>query len=289
MSNPVVPQSAAVQRLATQRIGRRQVVAAATGGALLTALNAPLAFAHPEAATVSRFGKELNYGDGIIRMYARVQNGKTSSLGLFLSDGVLEGLPAHVDMSAVDPIVPMVPGINDIAIQHVTVGYNPHGHEPDGIFTLPHFDFHFYLITNAERMMIDPSRGAAFEAEANAIVSPDRMPSAFVPAIPPGAPFVAGTAPFMGLHWVDLYRSSATQPSIPFEHEFINGTYNGEWIFLEPMITNAWLASKASHSEPIKQPQTYVRPGSYPTHLNVFHSDEFGGWIIALKEFMNPA
>lgn len=32
--------------------------------------------------------------------------------------------------------------------------WNPHGHEPLGIYDLPHFDFHFYYISDSERMGI---------------------------------------------------------------------------------------------------------------------------------------
>lgn len=264
-------------------IGRRSVIAGATGGALLTALNAPAAFATgTPPTTVTRFGKAIPFGNGIVQMYARVQMGKTSSMGLFISDAVMQGLPAHDEGQT---IIPMVPGIHDVAIKHATIGYNPHGHEPPGVFDIPHFDFHFYFISNAERQMIDPARGAAFVEEANATVPNGVMPQDFVPTLPPGVPFVAGTVPFMGFHWADLLRSSAFT-GMPFEHEFINGSWNGKYVFLEPMITDAWLSSHASHSESIKQPMTYSYPGSYPTHLNLFHSSEFGGWIIALKEFV---
>jgi hypothetical protein len=37
-----------------------------------------------------------------------------------------------------------------------TLDWNPLGHEPEGIFDVPHFDFHFYMISNQERLSITP-------------------------------------------------------------------------------------------------------------------------------------
>jgi hypothetical protein len=34
--------------------------------------------------------------------------------------------------------------------------WNPRGHIPDGVYTVPHFDVHFYLITREQREEIVP-------------------------------------------------------------------------------------------------------------------------------------
>lgn len=267
-------------------VGRRSVIAGASGGAVLAALNAPAAFAAgTPPTTVTRYGKAIAFGNGYVRMYARVQMGQTRSLGLFISDEVMVDLPDHDEGHGPadgQTIIPMVPGIKDVAIRHATIGWNPHGHEPQS-FELPHFDFHFYFITNAQRQLIDPSR-ADFVEKANAPVPDGVMPQDFVPTLPPHVPFVNGTVPFMGFHWADMFRSAVMTGSL-FEHEFINGSWDGRWTFLEPMITRDWFNSHESHAEPIKQPQVYSYPGSYPTQLNLFHSGEHQGWIIALREF----
>jgi hypothetical protein len=33
------------------------------------------------------------------------------------------------------------------AYNHIGIDWNPQGHEPQGIYDKPHFDFHFYMIT----------------------------------------------------------------------------------------------------------------------------------------------
>ncbi len=40
--------------------------------------------------------------------------------------------------------------------QHALLDWNPNGHEPAGVYTLPHFDFHFYMTSDAERKTIPP-------------------------------------------------------------------------------------------------------------------------------------
>jgi hypothetical protein len=37
--------------------------------------------------------------------------------------------------------------------------WEPHGHPPPGVYDVPHFDFHFYMITPEERAGIDGSTG----------------------------------------------------------------------------------------------------------------------------------
>ncbi|MEP6495442.1 MAG: hypothetical protein ABJF01_22335 [bacterium] len=39
---------------------------------------------------------------------------------------------------------------------HVVLDWNPAGHEPEHVYTLPHFDFHFYSVSEAEQMKIMP-------------------------------------------------------------------------------------------------------------------------------------
>ncbi|MBS1566007.1 MAG: hypothetical protein JST39_16585, partial [Bacteroidetes bacterium] len=38
--------------------------------------------------------------------------------------------------------------------RHVGLDWNPLGHEPAGIYDRPHFDFHFYMISEADRTAI---------------------------------------------------------------------------------------------------------------------------------------
>ena len=40
------------------------------------------------------------------------------------------------------------------AFQFVQFDWNPKGHEPEGVYTLPHFDFHFYTVSDAAVMAI---------------------------------------------------------------------------------------------------------------------------------------
>ncbi len=56
----------------------------------------------------------------------------------------------------------------------------PHGHAPDALFGAAHFDVHFYLVTEAERLAVDPADPHFMDKAAH---EPDRalMPADFVP------------------------------------------------------------------------------------------------------------
>ena len=35
-----------------------------------------------------------------------------------------------------------------IPFKHQVTNYNPEGHGPPGVYSVPHFDFHFYMVGN---------------------------------------------------------------------------------------------------------------------------------------------
>jgi hypothetical protein len=111
---------------------------------------------------------------------------------------------------------------------HALLDWNPHGHEPAGLYDKPHFDFHFYMMPEAERLAIPP-----YEVDSTGFLN---FPAAGYtpPTYVPGP----GGVPQMGAHWIDF-----TTPELngqPFTQTFLYGSYNGKVIFYEPMITKAF-------------------------------------------------
>ena len=51
----------------------------------------------------------------------------------------------------------------------------------------------------------------------------------------------------------------------PFASTFVYGFYDGGMIFLEPMVTRAFLLAKPDTTIKIITPAKYARPGDYPT------------------------
>ena len=78
-----------------------------------------------------------------------------------------------------------------------------------------------------------------------------------------------GIVPQMGAHWVDV-TSPEFQPVVTFTKTFIWGSFNGEFIFWEPMITLDYLLSKPDDLIELRQPDSFQRDGFYATHYGVY-------------------
>ena len=155
---------------------------------------------------------------------------------------------------------------------HIGLGWNPHGHEPEQIYGLAHFDFHFYEIAPAEVAAI-PVYEAAKDKFDNAPAA-DYLPSHY---FNPG-----GGVPQMGAHWIDL-----TSPELngqTFTQTFIYGSYDGKVTFYEPMITESFILANPSFERTIPQPAKFQKSGYYPTKMRI--QKIAGITNIILEEFV---
>jgi hypothetical protein len=150
---------------------------------------------------------------------------------------------------------------------HALVDWNPQGHFPPGTYDLPHFDFHFYIISNEDRMKI-----GATDPELD--VAPD---SKYAPQLYLKIP---GGEPEMGAHWIDLLSPEFN--GAVFTKTFIWGSYNGEFIFWEPMITLSYLQSNPDDLIPLRQPSAFQREGWYAMDYKIAYSPKFKEYTVAL-------
>jgi hypothetical protein len=158
----------------------------------------------------------------------------------------------------------------------VELDWNPHGHEPDGIYNRPHFDFHFFTITKAERDAIDP-------ADPDYIRKAEHLPQAEL--IPSGYFLPRPILPFprMGVHWV---ASEATEfKGKPFTHTLIHGSWDGRMIFYEPMITKAFLETKPDITVPITPAIRFEPSGYHPTAYSVRYDRSLRTYRVSLSGF----
>jgi hypothetical protein len=123
---------------------------------------------------------------------------------------------------------------------HVVLNWNPHGHPPAGIYDKPHFDFHFYLISEKVR--------AGIQATDQKTMLPPPAQN-----IPKGWIAWPEATSRMGVHWADM--KSPEFHGQPFTYTFIYGAYDGKVSFFEPMITRAFLLSHPDVVAPIEQPE----------------------------------
>ncbi|MDB5248307.1 MAG: hypothetical protein JWQ40_2701 [Segetibacter sp.] len=143
---------------------------------------------------------------------------------------------------------------------HVVLNWNPGGHQPLSIYGKPHFDIHFYMISEAERMAIPAYRADTAKFK-------NYPASAYIPA---NYVNVDDGEPEMGAHWADITSPelSTTNPE-PFTQTFIYGSFNGKVIFYEPMMSLDFLKTTTGLERNIPQPAKYATKGFYPTKLRV--------------------
>lgn len=261
----------ATRRSSHRRTARRALVTAIALGPLLGGV-AP----GPAEAMQIRYGDPVRVGNGTVRSYVVVQEGKPVEVGIELDSAALEGLPAprdvprmagHEDMH--EYLVAM-PADNPTPYKVLELDWNPQGHHPHVIYGIPHFDFHFYTIDTAARNAIDPA-DSAWKRKMNRLPDSVFVPAGYTYAGQPfGAPIDEATVPRMGVHWTHR-DSPELQPTNPqrFTHTFLIGTWDGRVIFHEPMITRETLQSGRAIEMPVPVAQRHEQPGYYTSGYRI--------------------
>src|SRR5262245_44572754 len=223
--------------------------------------SAPDRVALSQGREVLRFyGTPVRVGNGLARTYLLVDRNDRSrplELGVSLTDGAMNGLPAaegpsvhpgpvHGHESMTVSLLDLPRG-NTTPYRFVQLNWNPAGHEPTAIYGLPHFDFHFYTISKEAREAIVPTDPDFAARAANLPAAEFRPPFYVDNATAVSLPAAAVTVPRMGLHWIDV-RSPELQAALgnpagfqPFTKTYFLGSWDGRFIFGEPMITRAYL------------------------------------------------
>jgi len=217
-------------------------------------------------------GSSIPVGNGTAHTFiTRDKNEKPVTFGIRLTADALDGLPTEGDpnMGGEVPgfMLDLPPEAGSSGFNHCEVDWNPHGHEPDFAYGLPHFDFHFYMITPQEQAQVIP--GADTVA-----VDPKYIPLNYVSGVM--------AVPNMGTHWVDT--TSAEFHGQRFTVTFIYGFYHGNMTFLEPMVTREFLLTKPDVVLSIKQPQAFQKHGYYPTQLHLYFDNSKQEYVIALEK-----
>ena len=217
-------------------------------------------------------GPEVSMGNGKARSVIILDdNNNPLSLTIEMSNAAFTGLP-EAETAYLLPL--HLKAKETTPFNHITVNWNPHGHEPNHVYDLPHFDFHFYKISVQERLSIMPYSGASVPLF-DLLPPPGYMPPTYIPT-PAGVPQ-------MGKHWIDV-----TSPELnghTFSKTFIYGSYNGNVIFMEPMVTLGLIESGANSETNIATPQ-YFGPNNtyYPTVYRI--GADAANHYISLAQFM---
>lgn len=247
-------------------------------------------------------GAAQKVGNGTARAYIIVDEKNVPvEVGVALSESVMEGLPKPKPMDHNAPMVAgehldmhnwllALPAENPTPYQFVQFGWNPKGHEPPGVWDTPHFDFHFYTVPVSVRNEIVPTDPKFAEKAAKYPAESQRAQFYLDAATAAKTEPAAVTIPEMGLHWIDVrtpeIQVMAGKPEAykPFTTTFIYGSWNGEFIFAEPMITRAFLMARGDTL--IQVPSAgFAKPGYYPAAYRVRWDESSREYLVSLTQF----
>ena len=220
-------------------------------------------------------GPEVTMGNGKANSFFKMDNtGHLKEIGFEMTKEALNGLTlTPMDFANSTFVLPLdQKALDATPFNHLVINWQPHGHPPVGVYTEPHFDFHFYKITLAERLAIPPYSPAS-AAKIDLLPPPGFMPASYK-ADP-------GGIPAMGKHWTDPAAPS------PFSHTMIYGSYNGEVHFVEPMVTLAILQGGTTLNIPYAQPLNFEKAGKwYPTKYNIYKDNSANKHYVTLTDFV---
>jgi hypothetical protein len=207
---------------------------------------------------------------GELCSWARVQGDNIVEVGTTISLATFENAPAddHMDMSK-PPVPSAVLNLADnvqkaSGLKQFTFFWEAMGHPP-AAFETPHFDFHFYMIPEAERMAIDcRDTTKPTDLPAGYVLPDEKLPPEIAKVV--GVEVLIGVCiPTMGMHSLPAADFDA---KTPFRGDMVVGYWKGKPIFIEPMISKAMLMEKKSFELTIP-----TIPGLTGPHPTVFRAD----------------
>lgn len=259
----------------------------------------------------AEYGETAPRGNGTLTAYSQSAGDKPEAIGIVFPSATLEGLPYDPPTAGlwcydkdgdgeVDPMHECAGGYEDALrlgadfrsevespFDYVLMNWNPMGHMPPGVYDLPHFDVHFYMNENEERLAIRPG-------PCEVLVHCDDYPlGKNLPEgkyLHPDFEDLDAVEPAMGNHLVDL--TAPEHHGEPFTHTFIYGIWDGDVTFYEPMVTHewfTWLTDGSIEDEcfPIKEPQAWQQAGWYPTEYCMEYRENRDELTASLEGFVH--
>jgi hypothetical protein len=252
-------------------------------------------------------GDVQKLGNGSIHVFARTgPNGAPSAVGITFTRQALSGLPAkknatsrcfdldgNGEINGPDEcdgdyelrlnLPAEITARVDMPFKWVGFNWNPEGHLPPKVYDLPHFDMHFYMVP---RKTIDAIRVGKCEIFINCDDLKTATRKVAVKYVNAGHIDVKAAVSKMGNHLIDSKSPEVSwDPKTHkiFTHTFVFGTWDGDIIFYEPMITHKFLSGKPDMCKPIKQPTAWARAGYYPTRYCMVYLAGPGVYTISLE------
>ena len=186
------------------------------------------------------------------------ESGSAVELGATIPMSLIEDVPLDAEMVWPPQQLAMIAlppeARESLGIDHLGVNWEAHGHPPAS-FLVPHFDFHFYNLTEVEVEAIDCSD----ETKPGTLPATYTLPDIDIPDM---GVLVGLCVPHMGMHAMPDEMIART---VPFEASMILGYYGGEPVFLEPMISRARLLQKSDFTLAVPVVENLPAGVRYPT------------------------
>jgi hypothetical protein len=283
-------------------------VLAAALGLTAAAVALPPTSALWRRASSTLEGPEVPVGNGTARMFVELgPRGEPRALGIALTEAALTGLATHMNTTSrcfdknedgkvthgeclgdYQATLELPAGAADLGlpVRWATVNWNPEGHLAPAppVWSAAHFDFHFFMVEPALIQGIRTGPCAEFIhcedfARASTPLPEQHTPEGYIDV---GAAVAA-----MGNHLVDARDPELANPKLGFTRTFIYGAYDGKLIFLEPMVSHAFLSSRPQRCTLIRTPKAYAIAGYYPTSYCVRHDAASATYRVTLEGLVN--
>jgi len=231
-------------------------------------------------------GETASIAGGLASTWARVNGqGKVTWVGVTVPLSMAENQPAPGSGPAGAVAVLKFPPVvqQTTYFDHVEIHSNLHGHAANPGFAdihryeAPHFDFHFYAVSEAT------VRTIPFVPPPLPPVASDRVPAGYAQP--------DFSVPQMGRHSLPLSEFTATDPwMLTMVAGFlpdVSYAVLGEprMHFLEPMITRAFLLERKNFTLPVPMPLVLGEATGYPTEFVGHYDKDLDAYHLVFKGF----
>jgi hypothetical protein len=246
------------------------VLAAALGSLLLTGSGLTWAPA-PASDPHEHIGACQPVFGAQVCTWSRTSGSKVVAFGATLPMAAIENSPDSMAMTWPPTMTAQIAmpadAMSAAGVTFLTVYWEAHGHPPQPFLT-PHFDFHFYVISDSARMAItcaDSTKPATLPA-GYALPDMDIEGIGHLPGV---------CVPQMGMHSLPARELTDT---VIFSGTMVMGFYQGQPIFFEPMIARAKLLEKKSFTIPMVTPAGVPAGVHYPTKFEARYDASIPGY-----------
>jgi len=221
------------------------------------------------------YGDEVVVGNGIVNSWLILNEfGRPLEIGIEMTPQVLENLPVDADFKE-QAVIPLPKyAAETTAFDHIRVIWNPESFSTIEGFNNPHFSIYFFMLPEDKRMDI-PEWSEETDAKFSNYPPKNHMPFDY-------APIEKGSGSFatIGRHWLSNNNKTLNDHTLTF------GTYDGSFIFINPVVTLDFLKSGKTFTDTYPQGVSYPLNNLLPREYNIY-TNEKGNHFISLANFIN--